>query len=93
MGAIMWRILGVGSAVLAGVAARKVLTTAWEKSTGSPPYTNPESPDTSWQEAIAWAVVSGAAVGIARLMATRKAAEYYRRSTGHLPKDLQQVSA
>jgi hypothetical protein len=93
MGAVMWKVLGVGSAVLAGIAARKVLTTAWEAGTGRPPPSNPESPDTSWKEAVAWAVVSGAAIGIARLMATRKAAEYYRRSAGHLPKNLEEVSA
>ncbi|HEX5533970.1 MAG TPA: DUF4235 domain-containing protein [Actinomycetales bacterium] len=93
MGAVMWKVLGVGSAVLAGIAARKVLTSAWKAGTGHSPPSNPESPDTSWKEAVAWAVVSGAAVGIARLMATRKAAEYYRRSAGHLPKNLEEVSA
>lgn len=92
MGAIVWKVLGTGSAILAGVAARKVIMTAWEKGTGSPPRTNPESPDTSWREALGWAVLSGALVGIARLMATRKAAEYYRKSAGHLPKGLEQVS-
>jgi hypothetical protein len=30
-------------------------------------------------------------VGIARMLASRKAAEYYRRSTGHLPGNLQDV--
>ena len=39
-------------------------------------------------EAIAWAAVSGRFVGIARMLASRKAADYYTKSTGHLPPDL-----
>ncbi|MFP5346968.1 MAG: DUF4235 domain-containing protein [Actinomycetes bacterium] len=92
MGALVWKVLGTGSAIIAGLAARKVITAAWQTGTGSPPPANPESPDTSWKEAVGWAVFSGALVGVARLMATRKAAEYYRKSAGHLPKGLEEVS-
>ena len=87
-----WKVLGLGSAIMAGVAARKVLTTAWRRGTGFDPPLNPESPDTKWPEALAWATVSGAGVGVARLLARRKAAAFYRRSSGHLPKGLEKVS-
>jgi hypothetical protein len=30
-------------------------------------------------------------IGVARMLATRKAAEYYRNSTGHLPPDMADV--
>jgi hypothetical protein len=40
-------------------------------------------------EAVAWASASGLAVGLARMLASRKAADYYRRSTGHLPPNLE----
>jgi hypothetical protein len=43
-------------------------------------------------EAVMWAVASGVAVGLARMLAGRKAADYYRRSTGHLPPNLEDVS-
>jgi hypothetical protein len=36
-----------------------------------------------------WAAVSGTAIGIARMLATRRAANYYAKSTGHLPPQLQ----
>jgi hypothetical protein len=36
-------------------------------------------------------VASGAAIGVARLLATRKAAEYWRRSTGNLPPGMDEV--
>ena len=31
-------------------------------------------------------------MALARMVATRKAAEYYRRSTGHLPKRMEEVT-
>ena len=92
MGAMVWKVMGLGSAILAGVAAKKVINTAWSKGTGNQPPTNPESPDTSWKEALAWALFSGALVGVARMLAARKAADFYRKSTGHLPKGLEEVS-
>lgn len=89
MGPLAWKVIGTGSAVLAATAAQKGLTAAWRLATGDDPPTIPEDPDTSWREAVAWAVMSGAVVGVARLVATRRAAHYYMRSTGELPKALQ----
>jgi hypothetical protein len=86
-----WRILGGVAAALAGIAARRALILGWKKTTGKEPPANPESPGTQWSEAIAWAVTSGALLGLARMLATRKAAEYYRRSTGHLPKGMEDM--
>ncbi|MDQ1626945.1 MAG: hypothetical protein QOI54_689 [Actinomycetota bacterium] len=87
-----WRIFGGVSAVFAGVAARKVLVKGWQLATGDDPPANPEAPDTTWQEALGWALVSGAVMGVARMLATRKAASYYRRSTGHLPPGMEEVT-
>ncbi|MFN0280599.1 MAG: DUF4235 domain-containing protein [Kineosporiaceae bacterium] len=88
MGALAWKVLGTGSAVLAAAVASKGLDAAWRAVTGTPPPTIPEDPDTDWGEAVAWAVLSGIVIGIARLAATRRAAAYYRSSTGALPKAL-----
>jgi hypothetical protein len=92
MGAMGWKIIGGGAAVLSGIAARQILTNGWKAATGNQPPTNPEHPDTNWTEAIAWAVASGAVIGVARLLAARKAADYYRHSTGHLPPKMEEVS-
>lgn len=92
MGSTTWKILGTGGAVVAGIAARNLLTTGWKAATGSAPPTNPEHPDVEWHEAVLWAVLSGAVIGVARMLATRKAAEYYRHSTGHLPPDMGEIS-
>jgi hypothetical protein len=92
VGSLAWKIIGTGSAVLAGAAAQKGLTAAWKLATGDDPPTVPEDPETSWADAIAWAVISGAVLGVVRLVATRRAAHYYMRSTGELPKALQRQS-
>ncbi len=89
VGSLAWRIIGTGSAVLAAAAAHKGLSAGWKLATGNEPPTIPEDPETSWSEAIVWAILSGAALGLARLVATRGAARYYMQSTGELPKALQ----
>jgi hypothetical protein len=89
---LAWRVIGIGSAITAGIAARKLTTTTWKIATGNDPPANPQSPDTTWREALSWAVASGAIVGIARLLAARKAAEYWQRSTGKLPPGMEKVA-
>jgi len=90
-GSKVWTVYALGATMVAGVAARKALTTTWKVATGKNPPANPAHPDTSIGEAVAWAAVSGVAVGLARMLASRKAANYYRRSTGHLPPNLEEV--
>ena len=87
-----WRLLGGVSAILAGVAARKALVKGWRATTGDNPPANPAQPGTQWREAIPYALASGAAMGLARMLATRKAADYYRKSTGHLPPGMEEVT-
>jgi hypothetical protein len=90
-GSRTWTLFGLAATLGATMAARKAMTATWKLSTGKQPPSNPEHPDVSMAEAIAWAAASGVAVGLARMLATRKAADYYRRSTGHLPANLQDV--
>jgi hypothetical protein len=85
---ILWKVLSAVSAVAATVAADRTLTLLWRGATGDQPPTVPEDPETDWAEAVAWAALSGAVMGVARLLATREAAQYYVKSTGELPKAL-----
>jgi hypothetical protein len=89
---MVWRIFGTVSAIMAGLAARKVLVKGWKLAVRDDPPTNPQAPGTSWPEAIGWALASGAFMGLARMLATRKAASYYQKSTGHLPPGMEEVS-
>lgn len=76
-------------AIAAAAVAKKVLTTSWRAATGKNPPANPADPDVELWEAVAWAAASGTIIAIARMLAARKAAEYYAKSTGHLPAELQ----
>ena len=90
-GSKVWSAMALASTVGATFAARKGLSSTWKVATGKKPPVNPAHPDVSIGEAVAWATVSGVAVGLARMLASRKAAEYYRKSTGHLPANLADV--
>ncbi|MFA6574692.1 MAG: DUF4235 domain-containing protein [Nocardioides sp.] len=85
----LWSVFSLGAALGAAALAKKALNTSWKAATGKNPPANPADPDVDVWEAVAWATVSGTFIAIARMMATRKAANYYAKSTGHLPPGLQ----
>ena len=85
----MWSIISLVAALTAASVAKKGLNTSWKAATGKNPPANPADPDVDVWEAVLWATVSGTAVGLARMLATRRAAIYYAKSTGHLPPNLQ----
>lgn len=84
---MVWKLLGTGSAILAGIVANKVITEVWKKA-GRDTEIDPTNPDTSLGEAILYATLVGIAVGLARTMTTRQAAAIYQKSAGHLPKPM-----
>lgn len=84
----IWTVFSLVSALAAAAAARKGLNTSWKAATGKNPPENPADPDVDIREAVAWAIVSGVSIGVARMLAQRKAASYYAKSTGHLPPGL-----
>jgi hypothetical protein len=55
----------------ASFVARKLLALAWTKIVGKEPPDSPEDPQVALGEALAWGVLMGAGVGVARLLATR----------------------
>jgi hypothetical protein len=88
-GSKVWTVFSLVSALGAAAVMKKVLDKAWTLATGRKPPENPADPDVEISEAVAWAIASGISVGLARMLAQRRAAHYYVRSTGHLPPDLQ----
>ncbi len=84
----IWSVFSLVAALLAAAVARKGLNAFWKASTGKEPPANPADPDVSLAEALAWAAVSGTLIAVARMLAGRKAADYYAKSTGHLPPGL-----
>ncbi len=55
----------------AAFGARQLIQFAWKRVTGKEPPENPEDPHVAIGEAIAWGLVMGAGVYIARVLATR----------------------
>ncbi len=88
-GSKTWSVFSIAAALGAAAVAKKGLNTTWRAATGKNPPANPADPDVDLWEAVAWAAVSGTFVALARMLATRRAADYYARSTGHLPPGLQ----
>jgi hypothetical protein len=87
-GSKIWTAFSLASALTAAAMAKKTLDKSWTLATGRKPPENPADPDVEIWEAVTWAVASGIAVGLAKMLAQRRAASYYARSTGHLPPEL-----
>jgi hypothetical protein len=84
----VWTVLSLASALGAAALAKKGLDTTWKAATGKNPPENPADPDVNLWEAVTWAAISGTFVGLARMLAQRRAAGYYAKSTGELPPPL-----
>lgn len=81
----VWSIFSMVAAMVAATATKKSLDVFWKAATGKKPPKNPADPQIALPEAVAWVGLSGTLVAVARMLASRRAADYYARSTGHLP--------
>lgn len=88
---MLWKVVGLGTGLVAAKAGRSVLDKGWAKTKGGEPPRNPAARDTDWSEAVQWAIASGIAVAIARLLAARGAASAWEKTMGHLPPGLEEV--
>ena len=88
-GSKIWSVFSLVAVLAAAAVTKKALNSSWKAATGKTPPANPADPDVDVKEAVAWAAVSGALIGLARMGAARRAAGYYTKSTGHLPPELQ----
>jgi hypothetical protein len=87
-GSKAWSLMSLGAALGSAAVAKKTLNTGWKSATGKTPPANPADPDVALWEAVAWAAASGTFVNIMKMLATRRAATYYLKSTGNLPPEL-----
>jgi Protein of unknown function (DUF4235) len=89
----VWNAVATGAAVSAVAASKPAIAQVWRMAFGSEPPGNPAHPDVSWREAILWAVLAGALIGLVRLLAQRGAAGVWHRVTGHYPEALANTRA
>ena len=82
---LAWKAVSTLSAVIGGIATRKVLELVWGMFRSSDPPGNPADRQVSWSLAIQWAVATGVGVGIGRLVSERFAATGWELATGTHP--------
>lgn len=64
-------VVGLGATAV----AKKAVDATWRIGAKKSPPTDPTDPDTSLKEAVLFAVLSGAAVSVARMLISRRAAK------------------
>lgn len=82
---IVWKIMAVGSAALASMAVRQLLSAAWP---GETPR-NPADRSTSRSSALVWAGLSGVAAGAARMLAQRGSTVAFEKMFDESPPGVQ----
>lgn len=91
LGKVVYKVIGIGSGLVAAKVARAALDKGWAKAKGGEPPRNPAVPGTSWSEALTWAVASGVAVAVARLVTDKGVASTWAKVTGALPPGVEDV--
>ena len=87
-----WKAVALGAGAASAFVTRKVIRTTWKGVKGSEPPSNPAARSTTWRDAIVWAVASGVALAVTRLIAQRGAAAAWKAKTGSYPRALEEVS-
>lgn len=76
----MSKAVATAAAFGAASITRKALGVGWKRVTGREPPADPQDPQYGIAEAIGWAMVIGAVMGVARVLAFRAAAGALRRA-------------
>lgn len=84
---IFYKIASIALPMIAGTVAKKVSDGTWKLTTGRT-ANDPVDPEVGIKEAALFALVSGAAMGIARMVADRQTSQMYMKSEGKLPPEL-----
>jgi hypothetical protein len=84
----VWNGVASAAAVGAVVLTKPLIERAWRVTFRADPPGNPAHQDVSWRDAILWALVTGAVVGVIRLVAQRLAAGAWQKARGEYPKAL-----
>lgn len=72
----------------AGLLARQGLALLWRETQGEEAPENPAESGVSWRDALAWAVASGLAIGLSRVLAQRGATAAFRALAHEDPPDV-----
>ena len=81
----VWTGVAAVAAMGAVAATKPLVERVWTAVARREAPGNPAHPDVGWGEAVAYAVVTGALVGVVRLVAQRAAAGAWARARGDRP--------
>ncbi len=87
------KLVGIVTGVVVRKVADRAVTAVWRRTKHSEPPADPAAPGTPWGEAVSWAVASGVAMAVARLLATRGTATAKMKITGKAPEGLEPPAA
>lgn len=82
MGNIVAKLLTAAAVFGASVVARKATDGTWKFVTGKDSPEDPDDPNIKLGEAVAFAVLSGAIIGLARVLANRQAGKVLHKHVG-----------
>ncbi|HKX65892.1 MAG TPA: DUF4235 domain-containing protein [Intrasporangium sp.] len=88
LGGMVWGVFSFGSTVMATKLATTMASKGWKLATGRSVPVKGDYDNEKTRDVVAYTAVSGMLMGAMKVAAERKAAEYFRQSTGHLPKGL-----
>ncbi len=88
LGGMVWKVMTIGSTILATKAATTVASKGWKLVTGKSVPVKGDYDNERTRDVVAYTAVSAMLLAAAKVGLERKAAEYFRDSTGHLPKAL-----
>ncbi len=84
----IWNGVASVSAIGAVIASKPLIERLWRLVLRREAPGNPAHQDVSWSDALLWALVTGAVVGVIRLLAQRAAAGAWAKATGDYPNAL-----
>jgi hypothetical protein len=88
-GGAVWRVLSIGSTIVATKLATDAAQKGWKLATGRPVPIKGDFERERTRDVILFTAFSSMLVTAARVAAERGAATYFRNSSGHLPKRLE----
>jgi len=86
---LAWRAVGGLSGLAAGMISRMLVGAVWRRLKGAEPPGTPVSPRIGWSDALTWAISSGIAIAVARVVGQRGAAEAWKATTGSYPPEVE----
>lgn len=92
LGGLTWKVLSVGATLAATRLATNAAQRGWRIATGKPVPIAGDYEKERTRDVVTFTALSAMLTAALRVAAERKAADYYRNSTGHLPKALMHES-